>query len=239
MRRVLPVVGLVLLAGCTGLVQDAEPTVTPAPIPEETATVALPRTNGTVDIGAVIEDHDTALAERSFHLRIERDWSRITQDVWVDRDTGVVRVRYRTASEIRDVVVTEETTYRYRPDRGRTRNYTTRPTDGDVPYVLSLSGDVALKQFLARHEYVLVGTTRWNDRAMSVLRFNASHVPVPENKNVAVDSRVYVDRRGIIRHVDHRERFDDGSGRTLRMTVTTDIGRVPRPHWLDDETVYD
>lgn len=231
--------GLALAAGCGGLGhQGVEETLTSAPVPEGPTPVAVPHGDGSVDVEAVVDEHDAALAERSFHRRVERDGSRITQDVWVDRDAGVVRLRYRSGRETTDLVVTGDTEYRYVSNGSGSTGYEEYRHGGDVPYALSLSGDVTLRQYVGRYDYEMQGTVRRDGRALAVLRFEASGVPVPENRRIAVDSRLSVDRDGIVRRVDHRERFDDGSESTLEMTVR-DIDRVPVPDWLDADRIYE
>ncbi len=238
MWRALLVAALAVLGGCAGVgTQEATETLTPAPVPEPATPVSVPQRGGAVDVDAVIEGHAAVLAERSFHRRVERDGATV-QDVWVDRDAGVVRLRYRSGAETTDIVVTEDTEYRYVTDGSGAPGYAEYRHGGDVPYALSLSGDVVLRQYVGRHEYQTLGTVRRDGRALAALRFNASDVPVPENRAIDVDSWLYVDRDGVVRYADHREQFDDGSELRLEMTVT-DVRRVPVPDWLEADRVYE
>lgn len=72
-------VGLLLTAGCSGFSatgSDAEPTVTPAPVPAPTdrtapATETGPVSDTSVSVGKLADDHRDALANRSYTFREE------------------------------------------------------------------------------------------------------------------------------------------------------------------------
>jgi hypothetical protein len=246
MWRPLAVVTLLLLAGCSGFLgtDTAEPdrTVTPAPIPETPTDrpVEVPRSNGSVDIQRVLTRHDTALEGRSFHRQVVREGPRNTRDVWVDRDANVVRVRRTIGPLADDAVVANGTLYRSISDDPN-RDYTTMASDGSVPYVSTLSGVALLGLFLTDYEYERVGTVSRNDRPLAVLSTNDTDVPITAgdpDQTVAVRSRVYVDRGGIVRYVDHYERDSDGTYRTVQMRVTTGTDRIAVPWWLADAGIY-
>ncbi|MFC6975004.1 hypothetical protein ACFQL1_10490 [Halomicroarcula sp. GCM10025709] len=246
MWRPLAVVGLVLLAGCSGFLgTDAggpDRTVTPAPLPETPTDrpVELPRANGSVDLQRVLVRHDTALAGRNFHRRVVREGPRNTRDVWVDRDADIVRVRRTLGPVADDAVVADGTLYRSVSDDPN-RDYFTTPSDGSVPYVSTLSGVTLLRVFLTDYDYERVGTVTRNDRTLAVLSTNDTDVPITAgdpDQTVAVRSRVYVDRGGVVRYVDHYERDSDGTNRTVQMRVTTGTDRIAVPWWLADVDIY-
>jgi hypothetical protein len=245
MWRAVAVAVLAIMAGCTGFVTAGDSAasdgaVTPAPVPDATtAAVDIPRTNGTVDIDRVIADHDAALADRSFYRRVEQD--DVERELWVDHDTGVVRVQQQSAAGTAGAVVADGTTYRHSEGTDPTE-YTVSEGGSDVPYVLSLSGATTLRQFFGRYEYRQVGTVEWRGRPVAVLEANETGVPLPSpnpDLTVAVRSQVYVDEDGVIRYVVHREAFTDGTEREIRMVTSPDIERVTVPEWLDAEQVYE
>lgn len=233
MWRVLPVVAVALLAGCSGLVvgsDAATETVTPAPVPETDTDVPVPLRNGSVDLDRLLARHDAALADRSYHRRVVLQGPQNTRDVWVDRDGGVIRVRQTFGPLVDDAVLVgnrEYTNVRDDPDT----DYVVRPNEGTIPYVSTLSGTALLGQVLVDGEYRRLGTVQRNGRALAVVGVNGTGGPQPS-------SRVYVDRAGIVRHVDHRARLSDQSNLSVEMTVTTGLDRVPVPWWLDDDDPY-
>ncbi|WP_276274035.1 hypothetical protein [Haloarcula litorea] len=238
----IPVLALVLGAGCAGLVGDSpspDRRVTPVELtsgPPEG--IDVPTEGGRVDIDRVVARHEAALANRSFYRRVEREGTVGVREVWVDRDADVVRVKQSTSRAAEGAVIAGGRRYDRRDD-GTVR--TTPDASGDVPFVLSLSGDFTLRQFLARYEYRTVGVARRGGDPVAVLRANETLVYLPDpdpNETVHVRSRVYVDRRGVVRFVDHRETFSSGGSRVFRMTVETGLDRVPIPSWLDDTAVY-
>ncbi|MBX0295927.1 hypothetical protein [Haloarcula nitratireducens] len=246
MWRPLLVVAVVALAGCSGLLASGESSVeegdlTPAPVPEPTATsVELPRENGSVDLERVIDRHEAALAERSFHRHVEREGPQNTRDIWIDRDGGVVRIRQTFGPLTDDAIVADGVVYRSVRDDPE-RDYVTDESDGRLPYVFSASGAPRLRQVLDAEDYDRIGTVRRDGRPLAVVASNDTDVPLSgadPNQSVAVRSRLYVDGQGVIRYVEHRERRKDGTEIELRMRVRTGIDRVPIPWWAEDAGIY-
>ncbi|WP_324755813.1 hypothetical protein [Haloarcula montana] len=247
MWRPLAVVCLLLLSGCSGFLATdgggSDRVVTPAPVPETSTAqpVAMPRSNGSIDLRRVLARHHTALEGRSFHRQVVREGPQNTRDIWVDRDTDVVRVRRTFGPVADDAVVANGTVYRTASD-DPDRDYVTRPSDGSVPYVSTLSGVTLLRAFLTDYEYELAGTVTRNGRSLAVLSTDDTDVPITAgdpDQTVAVRSRVYVDRAGIVRYVEHYERDSDGTNLTVRMRVTTGTDRIVVPWWLDDVDLYE
>ncbi|WP_276273420.1 hypothetical protein [Haloarcula litorea] len=248
MWRPLLVVAVVALAGCSGLLASggASPpdgqAVTPAPVPERTERpVALPRVAGDVAVDRVLERHDAALAGRSFHRHTEFAGPESTRDVWVDRDADVVRVQRRFGPLADDAIVTNGTLYRSVSDDPRT-DYATLEATG-TPYVATRSGVATLDRLFGVVEgYDRVGTVRRDGRPLAVVASNDTEVPLSgadPDQTVAVESRFYVDRQGIVRYVDHWARRSDGSTVHVRMRITTGLDRVPIPWWAEGIGVYD
>ncbi|WP_135303479.1 hypothetical protein [Haloarcula amylovorans] len=247
MWRPLLVVAVVTLAGCSGLLASGDPsgeeaTLTPAPVPEPTATpVEVPRENGSVDLDSVVDRHEAALAERSFHRHVEREGPQNTRAVWMDRDSGVVRVRQTFGPLTDDAIVADGVVYRSVRDDPE-RDYVTDESDGRIPYVFSASGAPRLRQVLDAEDYDRVGTVRRDGRPLAVIASNDTDVPLSgadPDQVVAVRSRIYVDRQGVVRHVGHWERQKDGTEIELRLRVRTGIDRVPIPWWAEDAAIYD
>jgi len=249
MLRVAVVVLLLSLAGCSGLLaegntQTTEASVTPAPVPDSRAAsdsgdVALPRSDGYVDVDRLLDAQDAALTNRSFHRAVEREGPHNTRDVWVDRDGGVVRVGQTFGPLTQEAVVANGTEYRPVSDEPDV-DYTTREPDG-VPLVASLTGAAELRRWLTGENYRRSGTVRRNGRTLAVVESNDTDVPLTAgdpDQTTAVRSRLYVDSDGVVRRVDHWERRTDGSNVSVEMTVTTDRETVPIPWWLEDDDPY-
>ncbi|MFC6863321.1 hypothetical protein ACFQGE_07585 [Halomicroarcula sp. GCM10025817] len=240
MWRPLTVLTVALLAGCSGLVVGGDApgeTVTPAPVPDTATDVPVPLRNGTVDMDRLLSRHDAALAERSYHRRIVREGPQNTRDVWVDRDGGVVRVRQTFGPLVDDSVLVgnrEYTNVRDDPDT----DYVIRPSEGQIPYVRTLSGGAFLAQVLTGGEYRRLGTVQRDGRTLAVVGTNRTDGALSPSRNAILSSRVYVDRAGVVRYVDHRARRPDGSNLTVEMTITTGLERVPVPWWLRDADPY-
>ncbi|GGO02932.1 hypothetical protein [Haloarcula pellucida] len=246
MWRPVLVVAVVALAGCSGLFASADTSsserpLTPAPVPETTTgTVALPRENGSVDLDRILDRHEAALADRSFHRHVEREGPQNTRDVWVDRERGITRVRRTFGPLTDDAVVANGTLYRSVRDDPDT-DYVTEPSDGQIPYVSSASGAARLRLILDAEEYHRLGTVQRDGRALAVVGSNDTAVPVPgadPDQTVAVRSRIYVDRAGVVRYVDYRERRTVGAAVVIRMRVTTGIDRISVPWWADELGLY-
>ncbi|MFC7018444.1 MULTISPECIES: hypothetical protein [Haloarcula] len=240
MWRALPVVAAVLLAGCSGLVvgsDAATETVTPAPAPGADTEVPVPVQNGSVDLDRLLARHDAALSERSYHRSVVLQGPQNTRDVWVDRDGGVIRVRQTFGPLVDDAVLVGNREYTNVRDDPET-DYVTRPSEGSIPYVRTLSGSAFLGQVLTGGEYRRLGTVQRDGRTLAVVGTNRSADALSPSRNVVLSSRMYVDRAGVVRYVDHRARRPDGSTLTVEMTVTTGLDRVPVPWWLDDADPY-
>ena len=236
------VLATVVLAGCAGFIGDAgdpDESLTAAPVPATETSVPLPTRDGRVDVSRLLARHDTALRERSYHRSLRREGPENNRDVWVDRDGGVVRVRQTFGPLVNDVVVTDGTEYANVQD-DPTRNYVTRPNNGTVPYVTSLSGRAVLAQVLTAASYERVGEVQRGGRSLAVVVGRSSTLQgtaEPPRGHVIV-SRLYVDRSGIVRRVEHRARRPDGSRLSVEMTVRTGLDRVPVPWWLDAADPY-
>jgi len=241
MHRLLVVVALVVLAGCSGLgfgPGDGEPTVTSVPVTTpDASTVEVARANGSVDVDAVLARHDAALANRSFHRTVVREGPQNTRDVWVDRERGVVRVRRTLGPVIDDAILADGRRYRLASD-DPDQAYVSEPSDEAVPYVPSRSGVARLRQVLLDEGYQRVGTVRRGGRNLAVVAVNATGRGAGPDPSISVQSRLYVDGDGVIREVDHWERRPDGTEVSLRMQVTTGTERVPVPWWAEDIGLY-
>ncbi|WP_254272051.1 hypothetical protein [Haloarcula marina] len=240
MRRLLAV-ALVVLAGCSGVfADDGRPTetapVTAAPVPETPpAPVTLPQSeDGTPAVGQIVIGHHRTVSERTLHRRVVTGGGETAVDVWVDREADVARVQRRYGNSTTDTVVADGVRY----ERGVERQV---ETSIEVPYVETASGLFFLQQLVSGLVYNRTGTVTRNGERLAVVSANTTNSTISRSAFrtvVAADSRLYVDRRGGIRYVDHRERYADGTVRTVRMRVRTDIDRVPIPPWLDGTAVY-
>jgi hypothetical protein len=232
MRRLL-VVAAIFLAGCTGSLTDGgtpdQSSVTAAPVPESSGDIVLPQTtDGRPAVGRIIAAHRTALSTRSFHLQVARDGNRSSTDVWIDREADIVRVRRVWNGSTDDAVVAGGTRY----DRQANGTVATNPA-GETPSLDSESGFYLLQQRVAGLVYNRTGTATRNGTTLAVLRANTTDSTISRSgfrTVVAANSTLYVDRNGIIRGLDHEERYADGTVRTLDVTVTTDAS-VPLPDW--------
>ncbi|MFB6222766.1 MAG: hypothetical protein ABEH86_03710 [Haloarcula sp.] len=237
---------VMLLAGCSGFfpagttTDDSDP-VTPAPVPTSTSdvTVAVPTTGGTVDVERLLDRHEQALANRSFHRHVVRAGPQHTLDVWIDRERDVRRVQRRFGPIADDVIVSNGTVYNNVHDDPETP-YTTSPATPNTSLVASPSGRDLLRFLLANSEYRQVDSFRWNGHRVAVLAvIETGEAPATaENESVVVTSRLYVDQQGIIRYAKHTERRSDQWDIETTMTVTTDVERVPIPWWLDENDPY-
>lgn len=244
MWRAVAVAVLALSAGCTGLLASdgpADPTVTPAPVPATGTAqpVDVPRANGTVDFDRVRARHRLALSNRSYHLHVEQP-SRTTLDVWVDRDAGVVRVRRTVGRLVDDLVRVDGTVYtnvRDDPDD----DYRVVPSTERTPLLDSLTGADLLRRSLHARAYRRVGTVQRGGRTLAVLYSNDTEPPLTDgdpDQATGVESRVYVDRQGIVRRVDYEAHLRDGNTVTITLTVRTGIDRIPVPWWLESNDPY-
>ncbi|WP_336336232.1 hypothetical protein [Haloarcula brevis] len=244
MWRVTLAVGIALLAGCSG-VFPADPTagdtdpVTPAPVPTSSpdATVPVPTSDGGVDVDRLLDRHERALASRSFHRHVEQAGPQNTLDVWIDREREVRRVRRRFGPISDDVVLANGTVYTNVRDDPDTP-YSATPATPNTSLVASPAGRDLLRLLMSGTEYRRVGAFEWNGRPVAVLAATNTGTPAAENGSGVQRSRLYVDRQGILRYVEHVERRPDRPDIDARMTVATGIGRVPIPWWLEDSDPY-
>jgi hypothetical protein len=236
-RQIL-VVAVVLLAGCSGVfgggATSDTPAVTPAPVPTASAgDISLPETaDGTPAVGRIIASHRAALSTRAFHRRLVVDGNLSTTDVWVDRDGKRTRIR-RVAGETDDVVVANDRRY----ERGADGTVQRKPGTWELPYVDSASGRFVLQRYVAGLVYNRTGTVTQNGTRLAVLRANTTDSTIDRGGYrtvVAADSTLYVDRDGIVRRMDHRERYADGTVRTLRFRVWTGEESVRMPAWFTE-----
>jgi len=235
-RQVLVLV-VVVLAGCSGVFGSAAtesgPAITPAPVPTQSAgEVALPQTaDGTPAVGQIITTHRQALATRDFHRRTVVDGNLSTTDVWVDRDADRTRVRRLTRTTT-DVVLTDGKRY----ERAANGSVLSEPSAGQLPAVETTSGFFLLQRYVAGLVYNRTGTVERNGTELAVLRANTTDSTISRSGSrtvVAADSTLYVDGNGIIRAMDHRERYADGTVRTLRVRVWTGEDSVTMPDWYE------
>ncbi|KAA9405692.1 hypothetical protein Har1131_02285 [Haloarcula sp. CBA1131] len=246
MWRVALTVAIALLAGCSGLFSagstaDGGDPVTPAPVPTSSpdATVTVPTSNGTVDVGRLLDRHQQALSTRSFHRHVEQAGPQNTLDVWVDREREVQRVRRRFGPISDDVILANGTVYTNVRDDPDTP-YATTPATPNTSLVTSTAGSNLLRQLLSNTEYRQVDSVQWNGRPVAVLAVTDTvETPIGENESEIGRSRLYVDRQGVIRYVEHTERRPDRPDIDTTVTVTTDTERVPIPWWLEDSDPYD
>ncbi|MUV49084.1 hypothetical protein [Haloarcula sp. CBA1122] len=246
MWRVTLTVAIALLAGCSGLFSagstaDGGDPVTPAPVPTSSpdATVTVPTSNGTVDVGRLLDRHQQALSTRSFHRHVEQAGPQNTLDVWIDRGREVQRVRRRFGPISDDVILANGTVYTNVRDDPDTP-YATTPATPNTSLVTSTAGSNLLRQLLSNTEYRQVDSVQWNGRPVAVLAATDTvETPIGENESEIGRSRLYVDRQGVIRYVEHTERRPDRPDIDTTVTVTTDTERVPIPWWLEDSDPYD
>ncbi|AUG45994.1 hypothetical protein BVU17_00040 [Haloarcula taiwanensis] len=245
MWRVTLAVGIALLAGCSGFLpagpsaDDSDP-VTPAPVPTNTpeATVTVPTSDGRVDVDRLLDRHQRALSNRNFHRHVEQAGPQNTLDVWIDRQRGIQRVRQRFGPISDDVVLADGTLYTNVRDDPDTP-YATTPATPNTSLVASPPGVDLLRRLLSNTAYRTVASVQRNGRPVAVLAAtNAVETPTAENESAVVRSRLYVDRQGVIRHVEHTEQRPERPDIDTTMTVTTDIARVPIPWWLEDNDPY-
>ncbi|GGK58914.1 hypothetical protein [Haloarcula sebkhae] len=245
MWRVTLAVGIALLAGCSGVfpagsTTDGSDPVTPAPVPTDSPdeTVPVPTSDGRVDVDRLLERHEQALATRSFHRHVEQAGPQNTLDVWIDRQRGVQRVQRRFGPISDDVVFADGTVYTNVRDDPDTP-YATTPATENTSLVASPAGVDLLRQLLSNTAYRKVDSARWRGRPVAVLAATDTvETPTAENESRVGRSRLYVDRQGIIRHVEHTEQRPERPDIDTTMTVTTDIDRVPIPWWLEDNDPY-
>ena len=245
MWRVTLTVAIALLAGCSGFLPagptagDPDP-VTPAPVPTSSpdVTVAVPTSNGTVDVDRLLDRHERALATRSFHRHVEQAGPQNTLDVWVDRERGVRRVLRRFGPISDDVVLANGTVYTNVRDDPDTP-YSTTPATPNTSLVASPAGNNMLQLLLSDTEYQQVDSFRWNGRPVAVLaETDSAETQTDGNGSKVGRSRLYVDRQGVIRYVEHTEQRPDRPDIDMSMTVATDIERVPIPWWLEESDPY-
>ncbi|MEF8828056.1 MAG: hypothetical protein V5A15_05760 [Haloarcula sp.] len=245
MWRVTLTVGIALLAGCSGLIPagptagDGDP-VTPAPVPTSSpdATVPVPTSDGAVDVDRLLDRHELALATRSFHRHVEQAGPQNTLDIWIDREREVQRVQRRFGPISNDLVLANGTVYTNVRDDPDTP-YASRPATPNSSLVASPAGVDLLRLLLSDAEYRQVDSFVWNGRPVAVLAAtDTAEASDGENGSKIGRSRVYVDRQGIIRYVEHTERRPDRPDIDTTMTVTTDTGRVPIPWWLEENDPY-
>lgn len=236
MRRVL-VVAALLLAGCTGPLDGSrpdKPSVTAAPVPAESGDIILPQTtDGRPAVGRIIAAHRTALSTRNFHLQVVRDGDWSSTDVWVNRESNIVRVQRVLNGSTDDAVVTDGTRYELQTNG----TVATSPAAG-TPYLTSESGFFLLQQRVAGLVYHRTGTTTRNGTTVAVLQANTTDSTISRSgfrTVVAANSTLYVDGNSIIRELVHEERYADDTVRTLHITVTSDTN-VPLPEWYRNAT---
>jgi len=244
MWRVTLTVGIALLAGCSGFLPagptagDGDP-VTPAPVPTSApdVTVTVPTSDGAVDVARLLDRHERALSTRSFHRHVEQAGPQNTLDVWIDREREIQRVRRRFGPISDDVVLANGTVYTNVRDDPDTP-YAATPATPNTSLVASPAGVNLLRQLLSNTEYRQVDSFRWNGRPVAVLAAADTVTPTAENESDIGRSRLYVDRQGVIRYVEHTEQRPDRPDIDATMTVATDTERVPIPWWLEERDPY-
>lgn len=235
MRQVLVLV-VVVLAGCSGVfggtTTESGPGVTPAPVPTVAPDeLSLPQTaDGTPAVSQIITAHRRALSTRDFHRQTVVDGNLSTTDVWVDRDADRTRIR-RVTGTTTDVVLDDGRQY----EQAENGSVVSGPAGERLPYVETTSGFFLLQQYVAGLVYNRTDTVTRNGTQLAVLRANTTDSTISRwgsRTVVAADSTLYVDGDGVIRAMDHRERYAGGTVRTVRFRVWTGDGSVAMPEWF-------
>lgn len=252
------------LGGVTGDSQPAE-TLTPAPVPsaEPTPTRALdegecvaPRPaaqvttptatadgrqtwaiNGTIQGSELVERHERILPRYDYQLRAGTDrrvWSLRNHTTFAYESGGsedATVTAYAVGGRLYELYNSSEGTTLV---RGRYHESALR----DSKYVASLTGEDWLEGVIGSYPYRMVGTKTWRGMDVRVLNTTVfTYTFVDRKYLLEIESTVYVDRRGVIRYVDHYERYtwdsstlDDTDVVDTTFTVTDlDPDNVTRP----------
>lgn len=217
----------------------------PAATPVERATPAppatarpLPRTNTTGPVSGIglIALHDAVLRNYSYRLRAGEQLAvNATAGGRAFTFSGIVGGLYFT-----DAYAVGGTTHVHvrRPDG--VKYLWERPVRSDArrQFLPSLTGREWLVDVVGQYNYTITGTRPWNGSTVRVLEARLDTPAEVGLKRVTeLYSTVLVDRRGIVRAVDHYERFSyvfesDGSVRVFdRAFRVTDVGTatIARP----------
>lgn len=202
-----------------------------SPTPSEpTDTVDLPREDGTVDGDALVDLHVRALTNYSYRLRVDENTEvRAIPDVaafsYEGNGLGLSASRlyavggtlYTLDGEEADLVL-------------GTEPYGVESDEYDR-YRSNLTGQHWLAQRVGFYEYTVVDTRTWNGSEVRVLQDTVEGPTVlgPDgdgNGEYVLNSTVYVDRRGVVRYVDHVRHIEYGKIRTLPALMEVDTFRV-------------
>jgi len=207
----------------------ADPDRTPAPTPS--TPVPLGAENGTVSGAVLVDRHTARLANHSFALRVGateiESMPQATAFTYEGVSLGFSAVR---------VFAVAGTTYRLH-ETGEGVTVGEHPYNRDSPesdwYVEVLTGTHWLTDRVGSLGYRQVDTRTWNGTEVRVLRdtFDGEAL-VGTGEAVSINSTVFVDRRGVIRHVRHvrtiqSDEGDDIATATEVQTFTvTEVGTV-------------
>jgi hypothetical protein len=178
---------------------------TPAPPPSTTQ--SLPIRNGTVVGADLVALHASVLPNYRYHLRIGDGydvWSLANHSAFAyeGSDEGTrLRTIYAVGGTLSELDHNEDG-----PDVLRQRPY--RAGDPGPGLLPLLTGSEWFENAIGYYGYELAGTREWNGTEVRVLRWRVDRPHLMGFKwLIEGNSTVYVDRRGIIRRVQHYERF--------------------------------
>jgi len=147
---------------------------------------------------------------------------------------GLLRVRFVKAYAV------DGTLYSLAVDENGTYTVRERPyspgSDADA-FGPSLTASDCLVSRIGLYEYAPNGTREWNGRTVRVFEVEFTD-PVRRYRREVVDltSTVYVDRRGIVRKLVHRETYRPTGGSNVSLVTqndtfeVTDVGSTRLPH---------
>ena len=228
-----------------------EETVTPVPIPDEGSTAtpsdgrclapppAVPSSvgqrtpvvtdtwpiNDTVFGTALIERHDAVLPEQDYTLRAgeqRRVWSLHNHSAFAytsGDDNNSAITAYAVGGRLYE-------RYNFSADKATLIRGSYEPSrDPGGQFISSLTGADWLTGIIGTYPYELQGTTTYRGTEVRVLNTTVLAATfVGDKYMLAINSTVYVDRRGVIRYVHHYERYNwqpTASEEAIRVINTT------------------
>jgi hypothetical protein len=209
------------------------------PAPTPTTPVPVPATGGVVEGEQLIETNAAALRNHSYRLRAG-------DSIRVRALAGAAAFTFRGSYQTQylSVYAVNGTLYSVdlASDSSSVSTETYRP---GAPRDNRIAPSAMVSHWLAGvvgpYNYTDAGTREWNGATVRVFRSDARRPQyVRLQRVVALDSTVYVDRRGIIRWIHHEQRYrnvlgDDNRTKWRNETlVVTDVGtaRIERPPGL-------
>ncbi|MFB6151117.1 MAG: hypothetical protein ABEJ40_04860 [Haloarculaceae archaeon] len=183
----------------------ATPDSTPPGTPG--ATAFLPMGGGVVNGSALVGHHAETISSYSYHLRIgagTESWVMPGAAAFTYEGVhlGLLTVR---AYAVGGTLYALNGSAAGRADEARVIRQPYRPGTAIYErYARVVSGRAWLENHVGRWNYTVVGTRTWNGTRVRVLEdAGPSRIWVTPAKALVVDSTLYVDRRGLIRYVDH------------------------------------